>query len=100
MQGVIQRAYNAFAIRVHGVAPPTPGGGVKPLRGKGVEAVTVVPARDSTEGMLCIEMWIRLYADGAMSKLLDKLADLRLGLWPSFIQRALLLSLERAAKLN
>ncbi|CAM9534507.1 unnamed protein product [Ascophyllum nodosum] len=74
-KGVIQRAYNAFAIRVHGVAPPTPGGGVKPLRGKGVEAVTVVPARDSTEGMLCIEMWIRLYADGAMSKLLDKLAD-------------------------
>lgn len=135
-QGVVQRAYNAFAVRVQGLEPPTAGGG--PLwrggRGKGaskmpkvrllwprtaridlasrhqthsvpggtfrqtiVRAQTidnqrrsandafvlflcrsharkVVPAQETTEGTLCIEMRIRMYHHGAMSKLLEKLS--------------------------
>ncbi|CAM9213422.1 unnamed protein product, partial [Hapterophycus canaliculatus] len=34
----------------------------------------VVPADETTEGILCIEVRIRMYHDGAMSKLLEKLA--------------------------
>ncbi|CAN0393535.1 unnamed protein product [Ectocarpus sp. 12 AP-2014] len=34
----------------------------------------VVPAEETTEGVLCIEMRIRMYHDGAMSKLLEKLS--------------------------
>ncbi len=34
----------------------------------------ILPAQETTEGMLCIEMRIRLYHDGAMSQLLEKLA--------------------------
>ncbi|CAM9957735.1 unnamed protein product, partial [Ectocarpus sp. 8 AP-2014] len=34
----------------------------------------VVPAEETTEGILCIEMRIRMYHDGAMSKLLEKLS--------------------------
>lgn len=72
------------------MAPPTPGGGVKPIRGAGVKAIKIVPAGESTGGMLCIEMRIRLYPDGAMSKLLDKLADVRdLSLWRSCTQSSL-----------
>eukprot|EP00904_Undaria_pinnatifida_P011388 jgi/Undpi1/737/HiC_scaffold_10.g04201.m1 len=45
---VVQRSYNAFAVRV-------------------------VPASLSSEGELCIEMRIRIYPDGAMSNLLLQL---------------------------
>lgn len=34
----------------------------------------VVPAEDTTEGILCIEIRVRMYHDGAMSKILEKLA--------------------------
>lgn len=34
----------------------------------------VVPAAETTEGVLCIEFRIRMYHDGAMSKLLEKLS--------------------------
>jgi len=37
--------------------------------------VRVVPAVESREGVLCVEMRIRLYKDGAMSKLLEKLPN-------------------------
>lgn len=35
----------------------------------------VVPANETSEGILCIEMRIRHYHDGAMSQLLEKLAN-------------------------
>lgn len=34
----------------------------------------VVPATETTEGVLCIELRIKMYHDGAMSKLLEKLS--------------------------
>lgn len=34
----------------------------------------VVPAAQTTEGVLCIELRIKMYHDGAMSKLLEKLS--------------------------
>ena len=37
----------------------------------------VVPASKTTEGALCIELRIRAYHDGAMSKLLEKLSKVR-----------------------
>lgn len=37
----------------------------------------VIPATETTEGLLCIEMRIRLYHDGAMSQLLERLAKVR-----------------------
>lgn len=40
--------------------------------------VKVVPAVDSREGTLCVEMRIRLYKDGAMSKLLEQLPNVSL----------------------
>lgn len=60
-------------------ASTTPGGGIKAGGGGGAGAgtLTVVPAGQSTEGILCIEMRIRIYHDGAMSKLLEKLANVR-----------------------
>ncbi|CAN0232152.1 unnamed protein product, partial [Ectocarpus sp. 12 AP-2014] len=45
---VVQRAYNAFAVRV--------------LDEEGKRRV--VPALESSEGVLCVEMRIRLYPDG------------------------------------
>lgn len=39
----------------------------------------VVPAAETTEGMLCLEVRVRLYRDGAMSKLLEKLAKVSVG---------------------
>lgn len=41
-------------------------------------AVRVVPAVESREGLLCVEMRIRLYKDGAMSKLLNQLPNVSL----------------------
>ena len=46
--------------------------------------VRVVPAVESREGDLCVEMRIRLYKNGAMSKLLDRLPKVsskRFGPW-------------------
>lgn len=82
-QGVVQRSYNAYAVRVQDTNPSnhpqTPGGGLG-LGGlthgldKGRGTLKVIPANQTTEGILCIEMRIRLYHDGAMSKILEKLA--------------------------
>ena len=55
---VVQRSYNAFAVRV---------------QGKKDEGRLVVPASETTEGDLCVEMRIRLYSDGLMSNLLSQL---------------------------
>eukprot|EP00903_Cladosiphon_okamuranus_P012613 g11801.t1 len=55
---VVQRAYNAFAVRV--------------LDDENEQRV-VVPASETTEGILCIETRIRLYPDGLMSSLLSQL---------------------------
>ena len=55
---VVQRSYNAFAVRVQGERD-----------GKRL----VVPACDTTEGYLCLETRIRLYNDGLMSNLLSQL---------------------------
>lgn len=48
--------------------------------GAGAGRRTVVPAQDTnnSSGMLCIEVRIRLYHDGAMSKLLESLAKVRI----------------------
>ncbi|CBN76583.1 delta-9 desaturase [Ectocarpus siliculosus] len=56
-QTVVQRAYNAFAVRV--------------LDEEGKRRV--VPSLESSEGVLCVEMRIRLYPDGLMSGLLAHL---------------------------
>lgn len=65
--------------------PATPGGGLGGLShglDKGAGTLKVIPAGQTTEGVLCIEMRIRLYHDGAMSKILEKLAKVgRVGLW-------------------
>ena len=58
----MQRSYNAFAVRVQGE--------------EGTER-RVVPANETDEGELCIEMWIRLYPDGLMSSLLLQLIKVR-----------------------
>lgn len=70
-QGVVQRAYNAFAVRM-----VCEGGGER----------RIVPINETPEGELCIEMRIRLYPDGAMSNLLMQLikvlaCDVHLELW-------------------
>ncbi|CAM9831972.1 unnamed protein product [Ectocarpus sp. 4 AP-2014] len=72
-KGVVQRAYNAFAVRLVDVEPPTPGGRVAWSKGS-AKLPKIVPAGETTEGILCIEMRIRMYHDGAMSKLLEKLS--------------------------
>ena len=71
-QGCIQRSYNAFAVRVQG---PLDGGAGGAAANKAAGLLKVVPASETTEGLLCIEMRIRLYHDGAMSQLLEKLAN-------------------------
>lgn len=75
---MIQRSYNAYAVRVQDTNPnPTAGGmmgGLSHGADKGAGTLRVVPASETKEGVLCIEMRIRLYNDGAMSKLLEKLA--------------------------
>lgn len=68
-QGVLQRAYNAFAVRV--ATPSATSEASVGLPGQR----RIVPADESSEGELCIEMRIRLYEDGAMSKLLDSLGN-------------------------
>lgn len=81
LQGVIQRSYNAYAVRVRDTNPvPTPGrgfGGLVQGADKGGGTLKIVPANETTHGVLCIEMRIRLYSDGAMSKLLENLAKVR-----------------------
>lgn len=59
---MVQRSYNAFAVRVQG--------------GEGNKR-QVVPAGETSEGELCIEMRIRIYPDGSMSKLLLQLLKVR-----------------------
>lgn len=73
-QGVIQRSYNAYAVRVQGLGDGAGGGG-----SRATGTPTVIPAQDTTEGLLCIEMRIRLYHDGAMSQLLEKLGKVCMG---------------------
>ena len=60
-------------------APATPGGGVRGGGGTGAGTRTIFPAKETDTGALCIEMRIRLYPDGAMSKLLEELA--KVGGW-------------------
>lgn len=80
VQGVVQRAYNAFAVRVQFTSANSAGnrGGEQvtaaAAAAAGVVRRKVMPAEETTEGLLCIEMRIRLYHDGAMSQLLEKLA--------------------------
>ena len=59
---MVQRSYSAYAVRVQGEE------GTKRR---------VVPAGDTDEGDLCIEMRIRLYPDGLMSNLLLQLIKVR-----------------------
>lgn len=80
-QGVVQRSYNAFAVRVQDSVPPAPGRGVEGAGGTGAGTRTIIPAGKTTEGTLCIELRIRLHQDGTMSKLLENLANVR----PSFL---------------
>lgn len=58
----MQRSYNAFAVRVQGE--------------EGSER-RIVPASETDEGELCIEMRIRLYPDGLMSGVLLRLIKVR-----------------------
>ncbi|CAM9319898.1 unnamed protein product [Pylaiella littoralis] len=67
-KGIIQRSYNAYAVRVQ----ESDGGGVVGGGRKGTPRV--VPASETTNGELCVEMRIRIYHDGAMSQLLEQLA--------------------------
>ncbi|CAM9558139.1 unnamed protein product [Pylaiella littoralis] len=68
-KGVIQRSYNAYAVRVQD-SDVTGEGGDKKRGG----TPKVIPARETTNGTLCIEMRIRIYHDGAMSQILEKLS--------------------------
>ena len=61
-QTIVQRSYNAFAVRVQAE--------------RGRER-RVVPASETDEGDLCIEMRIRLKSDGLMSNLLSQLIKVR-----------------------
>ena len=61
-QTMVQRSYNAFAVRVQAE--------------RGRER-RVVPASETDEGDLCIEMRIRLKSDGLMSNLLSQLIKVR-----------------------
>lgn len=54
--------------------------------------VKVVPAVESREGLLCLEMRIRLYKDGAMSKLLEQLPNVSSLRSPLVIEDAFLSS--------
>lgn len=78
---MIQRSYNAYAVRVQNLeSSPTPGGGMGGLTYGGDKAagiLRVVPASQTSEGILCIEMRIRLYSDGTMSQLLERLAKVK-----------------------
>lgn len=82
---MVQRSYNAYAVRVQDTNPntsQTPGGGLGGLShglDRGAGTLKVVPASQTTEGVLCIEMRIRLYHDGAMSKILENLAKVLVG---------------------
>ncbi|CAM9611707.1 unnamed protein product, partial [Ascophyllum nodosum] len=98
---VVQRSYNATVVRVirldasgggFSLEPPrtpaaSPGNAAHaeddPAVGSGITdsgtevmtkegKVRVVPAVEPREGSLCVEMRIRFYKDGAMSKLLDR----------------------------
>ena len=59
---MVQRSYNAFAVRV---------------QDREATKRKVVPASLSSEGELCIEMRIRIYPDGAMSNLLLQLVKVQ-----------------------
>eukprot|EP00904_Undaria_pinnatifida_P011028 jgi/Undpi1/7055/HiC_scaffold_21.g09529.m1 len=74
-KGVVQRSYNAFAVRVQESLASTPRRGVKVAGSTAAGTRTVVPAGKTTEGTLCIELRIRLHQDGTMSKLLENLAN-------------------------
>lgn len=97
-QGVVQRAYNAFPVRVKlASSPDSSASGDRngavvsgAAGGAAVAAATaaerkVVPANETSEGTLCIEMRIRHYHDGAMSQLLEKLANVSGRGWFFFV---------------
>lgn len=69
-QGVVQRAYNAYPVRLQERLVESTS---KLIRSRVREKV--VSTADIAEGELCIEMRIRHYEDGAMSKLLASLAE-------------------------
>lgn len=70
-QNLVQRAYNAFAVRV---LDASLGSNFSTGAERSAGGTRVVPASETDEGELCVEMRIRLYPDGAMSKLLDQRA--------------------------
>lgn len=85
-QTVIQRAYNASAVRVideqsddssHGEVQKAEKRELIPVEDPSCEDEPV--AGDRMGGQLCIEMRICLYDDGTMSKLLEQLAKVGIG---------------------
>lgn len=71
-QAVVQRSYNAFAVRVLGDSS---------------SERRVVPANEAAEGILCIEMRIRLYPGGLMSGLLSRLIKVHLTVKANVLNR-------------
>ena len=69
MQTVVQRSYNAFAVRVQREED---------------NKRRVLPASETDEGALCIEIRIRLYPDGLMSGLLTQLIKVRRSNSPAY----------------
>lgn len=72
-------AGNKVAGAIYGILNPG-GSATGGAGGAGVgkdATMRVVPAVESREGTLCVEMRIRLYKDGAMSKLLEQLPNVR-----------------------
>lgn len=74
-QGVVQRSYNAFPVYLRGATPddytnlgPRPG----PCK-----TVAVTDTTDISQGEVCIEMWIRQYSNGVMSRMLQRIAKVR-----------------------
>lgn len=91
VQSLVQRSYNAFTVRVKNVvgtssssssSPDVTGSRTISRTLKGEEKILVAAGDQDEEddedvGELCVELRIRLYPDGAMSKLLEQLPHVR-----------------------
>lgn len=77
-QSMVERSYNAYAVKVQDASPSTTDSAsvYSTLNGNIKSVVPVGDAHgESAEGDLCVEIRVRLYHDGVMSKLLERLTN-------------------------
>ena len=60
--------------------------------GTGPRARRIFPAEQTADGALCIEIRIKQYHDGTMTKLLENLANVRFGLEAIVVEKGLKLN--------